>query len=241
MTQLELRRAIAERDEALDASQRAEQRQALLVRELHHRVRNTLGTVQALLGSTARSARSVEGFYRSFSARIASLAKTQTLLTEDYWQLASLREMLHHELQAFLEDEQGRIALDGPPVELSADLAVPIGMAFHELTTNAMTHGALSVPDGRVEVTWRLFSANGKRMLHLEWIETGGPPVREPQHRGFGTTLLQRVLTLQSNGSVRLTFDPAGVRFALDTPLVEHRLVPEYGQVAVTPGLLASK
>jgi two-component sensor histidine kinase len=228
MSQIELRRAIAERDEALTAGRRTEKRQSLLVRELHHRVRNTLGTVQAMLGSTARSARSVEQFYRSFSARIASLARVQTLLTEDYWQLASLREMLEHELQPFLDEGHDRVLLSGPPVELSADLAIPVGMSLHELTTNAIRFGALSVPEGRVEVTWNLLEDAGRRRLYLEWIECGGPPVGEPQHKGFGTTLLERVLALQSNGDVRVAFDPAGVRFTLETPLVEQRLVPDY-------------
>src|SRR5215212_2193069 len=103
MSQLELRRAIVERDEALAASRRAEQRQALLVRELHHRVRNTLAMVQALLGATARTTGTIGEFHRSFSARIGSLAKTQTLLTEDYWQTASLRDLALKELRPFEE------------------------------------------------------------------------------------------------------------------------------------------
>jgi GAF domain-containing protein len=107
MAQLELRRAVVERDEALAASRRAEQRQALLVRELHHRVGNTLATVQALLRSTARASRSVQEFYWAFSARIASLGKTHILLTENHRQLASLHEMLQHELRPFLDGRRG--------------------------------------------------------------------------------------------------------------------------------------
>jgi len=113
MAQLQLRRAVAERDEALAASQRAEQRQVLLVRELHHRVRNSLAMVQSLLGATARTARSGSEFYRSFSARIGSLAKTQTLLTDDYWQKAPLRELVLKELRPF--------AVDASRVSRSAD------------------------------------------------------------------------------------------------------------------------
>jgi two-component sensor histidine kinase len=96
--------------------------------------------------------RSVQDFYRTLSARIASLAKTHILLTENHRRLASLHEMLQHELRPFLDGRRGRVILNGPPVDLSADLAILVGMALHELTTNAIRHGALSVPEGRVEI-----------------------------------------------------------------------------------------
>jgi hypothetical protein len=141
MSQLELHRAIAERDERLEASHQIEQRQALLVRELHHRVKNTLANVQALAGATGRSTGSFDAFYRSFSNRITSLAKTHNLLTEDYWQTAPLREIALNELKPFADSRQPRFMLLGPALDLSADLAVPIGMALHELTTNAVRYG----------------------------------------------------------------------------------------------------
>lgn len=228
MVQLELRRALARSEEALAANVRAEQRQALLVRELHHRIRNTLALVQSTLGSTARSASSIDAFYASFSNRIASLAKTQTLLTEDYWQVAGLREMLENELRAFILAEPDRVILKGPRVDLAGDLAVPIGMALHELTTNASRHGALSAPQGRLEVTWDLKQVGGKRTLSLEWIERGGPPVQTPQQRGFGSTLLERVLAMQANADVRITYDREGLTFRMEAPLIEQRLVLEY-------------
>jgi two-component sensor histidine kinase len=228
MSQLELRRAIAERDERLEASQQIEQRQTLLVRELHHRVKNTLATVQALVGATGRSSGSFKEFYHSFSNRIVSLAKTHNLLTEDYWQTASLREVALNELKPFAESRQPRFMLIGPPVELSADLAVPVGMALHELTTNAVRYGALSVPTGYVRVKWTLDEHEGVRKLHLEWREFGGPQVKEPQHRGFGSTLLQRVLPMQCKAEVEVQYASDGLRFRMDAPLIERRLVPAY-------------
>jgi two-component sensor histidine kinase len=200
----------------------------LLVRELHHRVKNTLATVQALVGATGRSSGSFDEFYRSFSKRIASLAKTHNLLTEDYWQTASLREIALTELKPFADSRQPHFMLIGPPVELSADLAVPVGMALHELTTNAVRYGALSVPGGHVEVRWSVGETEGVRKLHLEWSEFGGPPVSEPQHKGFGSTLLQRVLPMQCKAEVQIDYDQAGLRFAMDAPLIEQRLVPAY-------------
>jgi two-component sensor histidine kinase len=228
MSQLELRRAIAERDDVLEANRTFEQRQSLLVRELHHRVKNTLATVQALVGATRRSTGSFDAFYRSFSNRITSLAKTHNLLTEDYWQTAPLREIALGELKPFAESRQPRFMLIGSPVELSADLAVPVGMALHELTTNAICHGALSVPGGHVEVRWSVDEVEGVRKLHLEWRERGGPPVGEPQHQGFGTTLLQRVLPMQCKAEVEVQYDPEGLRFRMQAPLIEERLVPTY-------------
>ena len=228
MSQLELRRAIAERDERLEASQQIEQRQTLLVRELHHRVKNTLATVQALVGATGRSSGSFREFYHSFSNRIVSLAKTHNLLTEDYWQTASLREIALTELKPFAESRQPRFMLIGPPVELSADLAVPVGMALHELTANAVRYGALSVPAGYVQIRWSVGEREGARRLHLEWREFGGPRVNEPQHRGFGSTLLQRVLPMQCKAEVEVQYDREGLQFQMNAPLVEQRLVPAY-------------
>ncbi|PVE22166.1 histidine kinase [Microvirga sp. KLBC 81] len=228
MSQLELRREIAERDERLQAARQIEQRQALLVRELHHRVKNTLAMVQGLVGSTGRSTDSFEQFYRSVSNRIAALAKTHNLLTEDYWQTASLREIALNELKPFAESRVPRFMLIGPPVELAADLAVPVGMALHELTTNAVRYGALSVPTGYVQLRWSVNKVEGGRELHLEWREQGGPPVTEPQHQGFGSMLLQRVLPMQCNATVEVHHDRAGLRFCMNAPLIEQRLVPAY-------------
>jgi len=228
MSQIELRRAVAERDAALAVSREAEQRQALLVRELHHRVRNALAMVQSLLGATARSYGKVSEFYRTFSARISSLAKTQTLLTEDYWQTVPLRELVLKELRPFAEERQPRFALHGPAVDLAADLAVPVGMALHELATNAVKYGALSVPAGRVEVTWDLRNDEGVKKVRLEWRERGGPPLQATEREGFGSTLLRKVLPMQVKADVEVKFDPEGLRCRIEAPLVEKRLVPEY-------------
>jgi two-component sensor histidine kinase len=228
MSQLELRRVIAERDEKLETSHQIEERQSLLVRELHHRVKNTLTTVQALVGATGRSTGSFDEFYRSFSDRITSLARTHNLLTEDYWQTAPLREIALNELKPFADSRVPRFLLLGPSVELSADLAVPVGMALHELTANAVRYGALSNQTGHVRVQWNVDEVEGTRRLHLEWMEFGGPPVSAPQDRGFGSTLLQRVVPMQCNAEVEISYNREGLRFRMDVPLIEQRLVPTY-------------
>src|SRR5476649_722586 len=133
---------------------RAEEQQSLLVRELHHRVRNTLATVQAIMGSTARSSDTIEEFKNALIGRIGALAKTHRLLTEEVGSV-SFADILHNELDAFDDGSDGRITLSGPDVYLSSQLAVSLGMAVHELTTNAAKYGALSVVGGKVDVTWR--------------------------------------------------------------------------------------
>jgi PAS domain S-box-containing protein len=207
---------------------RAGERQQLLLRELHHRVRNNLATVQALLGATGRAAATIDEFRDAFLARIIALGNTHTLLTDDYWPTASLADMLKREIAPFDDPNSQRITLHGPPIQLSVDLAVPVGMAVHELASNAVKHGALSVESGRVTVSWAVANKHNRRTLHLEWVETGGPPLRTPGDKGFGSTLLQRVLPKQCNAEVQLEFEEAGVRFRLRAPLAEQRSVPPH-------------
>ncbi|HEX8165664.1 MAG TPA: HWE histidine kinase domain-containing protein [Beijerinckiaceae bacterium] len=204
------------------ARKRAEEQQELLVRELHHRVKNTLATVQAIVGATARSAPSPEHFAAAFTGRVISLAKTHDLLTEGAWQTASLREMLSRELHPYEDHGRSRVALDGPPVELATEEAVPLGMAIHELTTNAAKYGALSRSGGRLSVTWSLDgpeAPGGGPTLRLSWVERGGPPVAEPKKLGFGSRLLNRVLTAQLQADVETRFPPEGFELSLAAPV----------------------
>lgn len=225
---LRARRRQREVEAHLKERQEAHERQALLIRELHHRVKNTLATVQGLLGATARSAQTVDEFYRTFSDRIIALAKTHNLLTEDYWQTASLAEMFSNELGHYDNGAEGRIILRGPRVELAADLAVPLGMAVHELSTNAAKYGALSVPSGRVEVAWMVKGVEAQRSLGIDWAEHGGPEVEPPTRKGFGSTLLHRVLTDQCRATIQIGYEREGLRCSMDIPLVGERLVPKY-------------
>ncbi|WP_084021106.1 PAS domain-containing protein, partial [Microvirga flocculans] len=158
----------------------ADERQQLLIRELHHRVKNTLATVQAIVGSTARTASSIDEFYQGFVGRIVSLARTHNLLTEDLWQKAALSDLIQTELGPYEDEARNRIVIDGPHVELPSEAAVPIGMAIHELTTNAAKHGALSTFGGQVEVRWRIEPGAERPLLHFAWTEKGGPRVSPP-------------------------------------------------------------
>jgi len=219
MSLLELRRALMQRDRALAARNHAEERQTLLTRELHHRVKNTLATVQAVAASTARSATRLDQFQHAFSGRIASLARTHAILTEDERQAASLLDLLRMELARFAETSSRRVALDGPPVMLRSEVAIPLGMAIHELTSNSVKHGSLSAERGSVTVTWRLEPAGGSETLHLEWIERGGPGVVAPSQQGYGARVLERVLGGQVGATVVPTYDPQGLEVAITVPL----------------------
>ncbi|TYR31608.1 sensor histidine kinase [Mesorhizobium microcysteis] len=206
---------------------RIEDRQRLLIRELHHRVKNTLSNVQAVLGATARSAGSIDEFYAAFSERITSLARTHTFLTDDYWQVASLQQMLESELSHFASHPK-QIMLAGPKVELVADIAVPLGMAFHELASNSAKYGSLTNGAGSLSVSWDISDEDDGRCLKLEWVEKGGPSVHPPERKGFGTVLLHKVLTIQCEADVETVYDESGFILRLELPLKRDRLVPQY-------------
>lgn len=142
-------------------------------------------------------------------ARIVSLADTHSMLTDDYWQTASLQKLLEAELSHYEIPGEPRISLHGPNVALVADIAIPVSMAFHELASNSAKFGALSRPQGRLEVQWGIPDSAGEQVLHLHWQERDGPIVQPPSQRGFGTTLLERVVTVQCNAKINCITIPA--------------------------------
>jgi two-component sensor histidine kinase len=198
---------------------RAEQRQALLIRELHHRVRNTLATVQGVMNTTAKSSATVEEFQVAFAGRIASLANTHSVLTDELEQSVSFCRLLNQELGPYSDEAGHRVRLKGSAIDLPSQIAVPLGMAVHELTTNAARHGALASESGHVEVEWSLVDRNGERALLCEWSEHDGPAVTPPSSDGFGAMMLTRVLSQQIGADVNVVFDPEGFRMRMVVPL----------------------
>lgn len=197
---------------------RAEEQQALLIRELHHRVKNTLATVQAIIRATAHGADNIEDFKTALIGRIGSLANTHLLLADEAG-TASLSDLLHKELSAFDDGSEGRVSISGPPVELSTRLAVSLGMALHELVTNTAKFGALSVAGGKVTASWRVTIETEHRTLDFDWVESGGPPVGAPMRQGFGTRLLETVLPGQIRARASIDYAPDGVRVHYTVPL----------------------
>jgi PAS domain S-box-containing protein len=194
---------------------RAEERQRLLVNELNHRVKNTLALVQGLALQSFRDGRDVPSARDAFQQRLAALAAAHDLLTRESWEGATLDELVREALGLY-NGHEARIAWAGPPVRLNPKAAVSLVMALHELCTNASKYGALSVPGGEVSVQWKL--AEGDR-LAIEWRESGGPPVRAPERRGFGFRMIERALAADLSGAARLEFDIAGLVCRIDASL----------------------
>ena len=195
----------------------AEERRALLVNELNHRVKNTLAVVQSLALQTARGAPDLPAFSAAFQARLIALSRAHDLLTREHWEGAPLSDVARAALEA--TGGGARVDLGGcasgallPPAQ-----ALALAMALHELGTNALKHGALSVQEGRVSVACGADPEDGSRVV--EWMERGGPPVAGPPvRRGFGTRLLERGLAAQIGGAVSLDFAPSGLRCRIRLP-----------------------
>jgi len=201
----------------ITARKEAEERQALLMREVDHRAKNALAVVQAILRLTR--ADSPDSFARAVEGRVAALARAHTLLTESRWVGADLSAMLRGELVPFMGGGgSNRVVFDGPPVTVAPVTAQPLSMALHELATNAAKYGSLSVPDGRLTVSWQADAAAGRLRLH--WVETGGPPVTAPPDRsGFGSRVIQTTIQEQLGGEVGFNWEAAGLICAIDLPL----------------------
>lgn len=193
-----------------------ETRLKLLVDELNHRVKNTLATVQSIASQVLSGTAVSEGARDAIEARLIALSRSHDLLTRERWTAASLHEIAAQALEPFRRHGAGeRFVLDGTDVRLPPKQALALGMAFHELATNAAKYGALSNDRGRVQLGW---SVEGER-LRLAWHEHGGPAVRPPSRKGFGSRLIERGLAHELDGRVRLDYAVDGVVCAIDMPL----------------------
>lgn len=192
---------------------RSEEAQRLLVREVDHRAKNALAVVQAVVrlshGDTP------EQFAEAVEGRVSALARAHTLLARNRWEGADLRTLVEDELAAFL-GIPSRITIAGPPVVVAADAAQPVGMVLHELSTNTAKYGALSVPDGRLRVSWALEGGTGA--LTLRWEEFGGPPVSAPSRSGFGSRLIRTSVESQLDGTVDYDWAADGLRVTVIIP-----------------------
>jgi len=221
--------AVVERDPATGAPARiagvardvterrlAEERRAVLLREVDHRAKNALAVVQATLRLTR--AETVDAYRTAVEGRIAAISRAQTLLAEERWAGAELRDLLAGETEPFPGGDQ-RVRLDGPPVRLPPHAAQPLAMAVHELATNAARHGALSAEGGRVVVGWSL-DEGSDTPLTLRWTETGGPALDgPPARRGLGFRVLEGSLRNQLGGSVAFVWEPDGLTCEIGLPL----------------------
>lgn len=199
-----------------------EERVRLLAREVDHRAKNALALVQATLRLTPRG--NAGDYAAAVEGRVSALARAQTLLAEDRWTGAGLGALLRAELAAFIPspgDGAGRrVELEGPPVLLPPAMTQPLAMAVHELATNAVKHGALSAPSGRVHVAWTLAEREAAPTLHLTWTERGGPPIAAtPRPSGFGSRVLDSLVRGQLGGRLGRDWERAGLVCRIEVPI----------------------
>lgn len=187
-----------------------------LTRELNHRVKNTLANVLSIIALTRRRSDCVEAFADGLDGRIRALSATHDLLTQSDWGSTPVRAVIDAELLPYAHDDDHALDLDGPAVDLAPNDALSLGLAVHELATNAAKYGALSQPGGKIKVHWQLVD---EELVRVEWLERGGPPVRQERSRGFGTDLIERIVAHELRHPVELDFDPEGVRCVLLIPV----------------------
>jgi len=192
----------------------AEHQITLLLREVQHRSKNMLAIVQSIARQTSKSG---EDFVDRLERRIAGLSANQDLLVSGNWTPVPIHELVDAQM-AFLEDRAAQIDRAGPNLRVRASAAEAIAMALHEMATNAEKYGALSVPEGRVEVRWDLVASGDEEVFRMTWCERGGPPVREPPTRGFGSRILEAVPASKLNATIATEFPAEGFRWELTCP-----------------------
>jgi PAS domain S-box-containing protein len=206
----------------------SEEHQKLLLREMNHRVKNTLATVISIAHQTAASTPTLEGFLEGFYARIHAFSGAHDLLMQNAWTSVRLDEVISRTLAHYMQNGSERVQVAGPTVLLPHDPSVALNLVFHELATNAAKYGALSTPGGRVSVLWSVETSGGAGILDLRWGESGGPVVEAEQRRGFGSRLIKRTLHALG-GKAEVNFAPTGFDCWIALPLSLDPALPKQG------------
>ena len=196
---------------------RAEERDRILTAEVNHRAKNLLAVVQAVALQTARADDPNE-FAQNFNNRLAGLAASQDLLVQSHWQGVSVEELVRSQLSHFAGLIGQRILLNGGPAQLEASAAQALGMAIHELATNASKYGALSSASGIIQVSWEIEERDEQSRFSMQWVEANGPTIKEPERRGFGHSILVDMAEYSLSATVNLTYPASGLRVAALCP-----------------------
>jgi two-component sensor histidine kinase len=201
---------------AIDLSdlKRHEDAMRLAMREITHRTKNLLAVIQATARRTAAKAPSKEDFLASFDSRLSAMSQSHDLLVRSNWRGADMAQLVERNARQAGSTREGCFRIDGPPLTLTSDSAQHFGMALHELVSNALKYGALSVDGGTVEALWEQVGED----VFFRWTESGGPEVSPPQGSGFGTSYLQRAIAMALNAKTDLDFDPAGLKCTIKMP-----------------------
>lgn len=202
----------------IDAKEReaSDKLQKLILEELHHRIKNTLATVGAIASQSLRNVEGAEHARHAIEGRLLALGRAHDLLLQARWTSADLGKIVRGATEAFDNPDERRFSIAGPPIQVTSGAVIAVAMTLNELCTNTTKFGALSVPEGHVDITWTLDQE--ARRLHLTWTERNGPTVHIPERRSFGTRLIE-TLGKQLKGDVTLSYEPAGFVYVLDVPL----------------------
>ena len=194
----------------IDAQERdaADKLQKIILEELHHRIKNTLATVSAIASQSLRTATGMEHAQQAIEGRLVALGRAHDLLMQVSWANASLIDTIRGATEPYDARATGCFSIDGPDISITSGAVIALAMTFNELCTNTTKFGALSLPDGRIEIAWAV-EDEGQR-LRLTWTEKGGPPVKAPTRRSFGTRMMGS-LGQQLNGKVDLAYKPTGL------------------------------
>jgi two-component sensor histidine kinase len=204
---------------ATEERTRHEEHRTLLINELNHRVKNMLATVQAVAIQTFTGARANSEGIEAFQSRLFALASAHDVLTRENWQSAFVREVIDGAIAPHCEKTHVPFDVGGPDVRLKPRAAIALAMALHELCTNAVKYGALSVPRGWVKIGWAVEDRDHAKHFKLLWKEYGGPRVNEPRRKGFGTRMIETALPQDFGASVALTYAPDGFECVIDAAL----------------------
>jgi two-component sensor histidine kinase len=203
-----------------------EKRLRLVVDEQNHRMKNLLAIVQAIAAQTSARCADVSSFRTVFSQRLSALSRSMEVLAQKGGRGASIAELVRRQLEPFGDIDGIRIAVSGPALRLNQDAAQAVGLALHELATNATKHGALSMPEGSATIRWELGRGEqGNACFRLIWRERNGPRVSAPTHQGFGSVVLQRMTGAALQGAVKHEFGSDGVSWTLEAA-AETALAP---------------
>jgi two-component sensor histidine kinase/ActR/RegA family two-component response regulator len=202
----------------IDAKEReaADKLQKLILGELHHRIKNTLATVSAIASQSLRTATSLEHAQHAIEGRMLALGRAHDLLMQVSWANASLAGTIRGATEPYDSEGVGRFSIQGPDIRISSGAVIALAMTLNELCTNTTKFGALSIPAGRIEIAWTI--NDEAQRLRLTWTEKGGPAVRPPMRRSFGTRMMES-LGQQLNGQVQLAYEPTGFVYVLEVPL----------------------
>jgi two-component sensor histidine kinase len=200
-----------------EAHKQAEQQIRLLMNEVNHRSKNLLSVVTAIAQQTA--AFNPQEFVKKFSSRVQALAVNHDLLVKSQWRSIDASELIGGQLAHFGDLVGKRILFDGPPIRVSSAAAQSIGMVVHELSTNTVKYGALSGEEGRIDIGWEIDSSGAEPVFSICWTERNGPPIAAPTHRGFGTTVVTKMVEMSLDGETVLDYTSTGLIWRLGCPL----------------------